>query len=157
MILPPLRSTRTSMFFPYTTLFRSRDCRALLDEVARRARQFVEILLVERRGEASDGRSGRTRIVAVLLAEFGVDGAGAILEHLGEAADGFGGLVLALGRGIARLGRSLARQRRRFVLQRSGLLRRLALDRVARRGKLVADRMILRGLHGGPLSTGAPS
>src|SRR3546814_16784350 len=39
-----------------------RDCRALLDEVARRARQFVEILLVERRGEASDGRRGRTRI-----------------------------------------------------------------------------------------------
>src|SRR3546814_18164661 len=84
-----------------------RDCRALLDEVARRARQFVEILLVERRGEASDGRSGRTRLVAVLLAEFGFDGVGAIIAHLCQDSHGLAALVPSLCSGISPLCRSL--------------------------------------------------
>src|SRR3546814_4387501 len=67
-----------------------RDRRAFLDEVARRSGQLLEVLLVERRGESGDGRRGRARIVAILLAELVVDGAGAVLQHLGEATDGLG-------------------------------------------------------------------
>src|SRR3546814_7119605 len=100
MIRRPPRSTLTDTLFPYTTLFRS-------------CGELAEILLVEGGREAGDGRRGRARIVAILLAEFAVDGAGAVFEQLSEAADGFGGLVLALGRGVARLGRRLILQRRR--------------------------------------------
>src|SRR3546814_3942364 len=69
-----------------------RDRRVLLDHVAGRGGELVEILLVEGGREAGDGRRGRARIVAILLAEFAVDGAGAVFEQLSEAADGFGGL-----------------------------------------------------------------
>src|SRR5690606_35457706 len=114
------------------------DRRAFLDKVTRGRGEFVEILLVERRGKACHGRGSRTGITAVLLAELAVDSASAVLENLGKAANGLGGLALAPARSIARFCRSLVRQRRCFAFQRGGLLRRFGFDRFARRGELVA-------------------
>src|SRR3546814_20037892 len=58
-----------------------RDRRVLLDHVARRSGEFVEILLVERCRKAGNGRRGRAGIVAILLAELAIEGAGARSEE----------------------------------------------------------------------------